>query len=138
MYLRKEGNNKNPGRHPLGIVGVTTTSDKRLAIAVSLIHSSDNFNKKTARELVKKKLDMVCIPDCYVIQRGLQQAGHQIQIMQPWDTVPELYTLLPKQFPKRLNYARQQKGFARMISDEIASRTPKDGSTGQLVPGNLL
>lgn len=107
MYLRKSGSKKNPGRHPVGILGIKLEGSK-LAIAVSTIHSSDNFQKTVARDIIQRKL--------------YNETVATIDI--PTGTLPELFTLLPKNFARRINYVHHSKCFARMVEDELNVNSP--------------
>lgn len=107
MYLRTRGTKKNPGRHPIGILGVNLVGTK-LAIAVSTIHSSDKFQKKIARDLIQKKLHNDTVTTIDVVSSSL----------------PQLFTLLPNKFGNRLDYTHHSKCFARLVEDELEENNP--------------
>ena len=103
MYLRRTGNKKNPGRHPIGLIGVQKTPDGAIDVAVQMAHSSDRFVKLVGRELLALKM----VRDrsaCWV----------------PGDPALELHTILPHGVSRRLsNYTRHQEILDAIIKDEI-------------------
>lgn len=102
MYLRRKGNNKNPGRHPIGLIGVQKNPDGTMDVAVQMAHSADRFVKSVGRELLVQKIvrDRSC---------RLDTKDHL-----------ELHTILPPGVARRLsNYTEHQEILDRIIKDEI-------------------
>ena len=104
MYLRKRSSKKNPGRHPIGIIGASIQLNGNISIAVALVHSTDNFSKRKARDILESKmrndLRAVCSPSA---------------------PIPQLYELLPEGQAKRLDdYPRHQQILESMIRDALA------------------
>lgn len=102
MYLRRNGNKKNPGNHPIGLVGVQKNPDGTVDVAVQMAHSSDRFDKSVGRELLAKKI---------VRDRSCR--------LKPKDPL-DLHVILPRGVASRLsNYTRHQEILDKIIKDEI-------------------
>lgn len=107
MYLRRKGKKNNPGRHPIGLVGVKkieTGPDAGLVdVAVQMVHSKDRFEKEVGRELLVKKLNR-----------------DRVARLSPNDLSLSLHTILPTGFGKLLDdYTSHQEILDKLIKDEM-------------------
>lgn len=105
MFLRTNGTKKNPGFHPVGVIGVEKFEDG-VQVAIATIHSKDRFDKLAGKSIVRDKM----------------LAGNVT--MFGTESMPELHSILPKGTAKRLNsYERHQEIFKLLIKDEMEGGT---------------
>lgn len=105
MYLRTNGTKKNPGRHPVGIIGVKKLEDC-VHVAISTIHSKDRFEKSVGKEIIRAKI-----------------YARNVMILDKKSPVT-LHSILPRGMGKRLaNYPRQQAIFELLVADEMTQGT---------------
>ncbi len=103
MYLRRKSNNKNPGRHPIGLVGVQKNPDGTVDVGVQMVHSSDRFVKSVGRELLAKKI---------VRDRCARLTSK--------DPSLDLHVILPHGVARRLSdYTEHQEILNKLIMDEM-------------------
>lgn len=103
MYLRRNGNKKNPGLHPIGLIGIQKTADGAIDVAVQMAHSSDRFVKSVGRELLVQKI-----------------VRDRCACWFPGDPALELHTILPRGVAQRLtNYKEHQEILDKIVKDEI-------------------
>ncbi len=105
MYLRRKGNKKNPGRHPIGLLGVQKLENGSVAIAVQMIHSKDRFEKKMGRQLLERKINKI---------NGIKS------LLTNKEDIPSIHSLLPSGVSDRLDgYPRHQEILERLVQDEF-------------------
>ena len=103
MYLRRKGKSKNPGRHPIGLIGVQKLDCGGVAVGVQMVHSGDRFSKELGRQLLPEKI-----------------LKDRVALVAKGDGLPPLHTLLPKGVAQRLdNYLIHQDIFEKLLHDEL-------------------
>jgi len=110
MYLRSKGSKKNPGRHPIGMLGVKKQADGAVAVAVITLHSGDRFDRQLGVRWLHTKFN-----------------NNQVKVTVPAgqpNGLPLLHTLLPTGFATRLNdYLHHQKVADLLVKDEMEQGT---------------
>jgi hypothetical protein len=105
MYLRSNGTKNNPGRHPIGVIGVLKFEDC-VQVAIATIHSEDRFVKEDGKNIVRAKM----------------HAGNVAMI--GTESPVNLHFILPRGVAKRLdNYERHQEIFELLVKDEMEDGT---------------
>ncbi len=105
MYLRSKGTKKNPGRHPVGTIGVEKFEDC-VQVAIATIHSEDRFVKYQGKAKCRAKM----------LAGNVTMIGTESPV--------NLHAILPKGFAKRLNsYVRHQEIFELLVKDEMEQGT---------------
>lgn len=108
MYLRRKGKAKNPGRHPIGMIGVHKLDDGRISVGVLTVHSKDRFEKFKGRQLMFAKI--------FKDRSALINPGDKLDL--------ELVSLIHPDVFRRLDNAdRHQEILTTLIKDEVSAVT---------------
>lgn len=105
MYLRTHGTKKNPGRHPIGVIGVQKFEDC-VQVAIATIHSDDRFEKSVGKEIIRSKM----------WKGNVDMLGTESKV--------RLADIIPRGMGKRLdNFLRHQEIFELLVKDEMEQGT---------------
>lgn len=102
MYLRRKGKKNNPGRHPIGMIGVQKLDDGTVSIGVLGLHSKDRFDKFKGKQMLFCKV--------YKDRSAL--------LTKPGD-LPSLVDLVGANVARLDNKTRHQEILEKLVLDEF-------------------